>query len=43
MGVRFAWARPYRNANVTATATGVSDPRPNEAPDQVSVGIQFKF
>jgi hypothetical protein len=41
MGVRFEWARPYRNANVTAT--GVSDPRPNEAPDQVSVGIQFKF
>ena len=41
MGVRFEWARPYRNA--TATASGINDPRPNEAPDQVSVGIQFKF
>lgn len=41
MGVRFEWARPYRNAS--ATATGIADPRPNDAADQVSVGIQFRF
>jgi len=41
MGVRFEWARPYRNAS--ATATGIGDPRANDAVDQVSVGVQFRF
>ena len=43
MGVRFEWARPYRNANASATASGLNDPNRNDAADQVSVGIQFRF
>ena len=43
MGMRFEWARPYRG-NANATATGLNDTtRPDTAPDQVSVGIQFRF
>jgi opacity protein-like surface antigen len=43
MGVRFEWARPYRS-NGNASATGLTDTtRTNDAPDTVSVGIQFRF
>ena len=41
MGVRFEWARPYRST--TSAGAGVSDlPRAYD-PDQVSVGLQFRF
>ena len=45
MGVRFEWARPYRsaNANATASASGLNDSNRNDAADQVSVGLQFRF
>ena len=42
MGVRFEWARPYRTS-ASATGAGLSDlPRAYE-PDQVTVGLQFRF
>ncbi|MEO7760311.1 MAG: outer membrane beta-barrel protein [Casimicrobiaceae bacterium] len=45
MGVRFEWARPYRSsATANASASSVADPgRSNDAADQVSVGLQFRF
>jgi opacity protein-like surface antigen len=43
MGVRFEWARPYRNANANASASGINDSTRNDAADQVSVGLQFRF
>jgi opacity protein-like surface antigen len=43
MGVRFEWARPYRSATAGATASSLNDSTRNEAADQVSVGIQFRF
>jgi opacity protein-like surface antigen len=39
MGVRFEWARPYRS-NVAGTMSDV--PRATD-PDQLSVGLQFRF
>ena len=53
IGVRFEWARPYRansangangsNGAANAAASGIADlPRAYE-PDQVSVGLQFRF
>jgi opacity protein-like surface antigen len=44
MGVRFEWARPYRNATASAAAaSSLNDSTRNDAADQVSVGIQFRF
>ena len=43
MGVRFEWARPHRNATANPTASGLNDVNRNDAADQVSVGIQFRF
>ncbi len=51
MGVRFEWARPYRSGSGSGSgsgpagnAAGLGDPgRANDAADQVSVGIQFRF
>ena len=44
MGVRFEWARPYRaNGANGAAASSFSDvARPND-PDQLTVGLQFRF
>lgn len=44
MGVRFEWARSYRANGTNGTnVTSFSDiARPNE-PDQVTVGLQFRF
>jgi opacity protein-like surface antigen len=40
MGVRFEWARPHRNAT---GANGISDLPRTYDPDQVTVGVQFRF
>ena len=41
IGVRFEWARPYRASNVSGT--GIADLPRGVEPDQVTVGLQFRF
>jgi hypothetical protein len=44
MGVRFEWARPYRATGATgANVSGISDLPRTYDPDQVTVGVQFRF